>query len=126
MYKLIKKLCVAKGISPTKLCTEITGSKGNLPTWQKGNINPTSLIKIADYFEVSTDYLLGRTDEPKMVNSHLIKTGDIGDNSNNNNNSINISEQKKLDEMSEELLKKFSKLSFDEKLDIFNYIKNKE
>lgn len=63
MYELIKKLCAEKGISPTKLCTEITGSKGNLPTWQKGNINPTSLTKIADYFDVSVDYLLGRTDE---------------------------------------------------------------
>lgn len=64
MYELIKQLCNSKGISPTKLCIEITGSKGNLPTWQKGNINPTSLIKIADYFGVSTDYLLGRTDNP--------------------------------------------------------------
>lgn len=85
-----------------------------------------SVAKIADYLKVSVDYLLGRTDEPKPINGNSIRTGDIGDNSNNNNNSINISQQKKLDEMSEELLKKFSKLSFDEKLDVFNYIKNKE
>lgn len=64
MYELIKKLCATKGISPTKLCIEITGSKGNLPTWQKGNINPVSLVKLANYFNVSTDYLLGRTDIP--------------------------------------------------------------
>ena len=61
MYELIEKLCKGNGTSPTKLCTEITGSRGNLPTWQKGNINPASLVKIADYFNVSVDYLLGRT-----------------------------------------------------------------
>ncbi len=25
-----------------------------------------SLVKLADYFDVSVDYLLGRTDKPKM------------------------------------------------------------
>ena len=91
MYELIKKLCIEKGISPTKLCTEITGSKGNLPTWQKGNINPKSLIKIADYFSVSVDYLLGRTDEPKATGGHSIKIEDIhGDHSANVNIGENI------------------------------------
>ena len=27
--------------------------------------NLANLMKLADYFDVSTDYLLGRTDEPK-------------------------------------------------------------
>ena len=78
MYELIKKLCATKGISPTKLCTEITGSKGNLPTWQKGNINPVSLTKIADYFDVSVDYLLGRTDtpNPSTENNNVILSND--------------------------------------------------
>lgn len=77
IYELIESLCKRKGTSPTKLCTEITGSRGNLPTWQKGNINPISLVKIADYFEVSADYLLGRTNAPEINNGNSIKTGDI-------------------------------------------------
>jgi transcriptional regulator with XRE-family HTH domain len=60
MYKLLLELCKKKGISITSLCLEITGSSGNLNTWKKGNINPMALSKIADYFQVSTDYLLGR------------------------------------------------------------------
>ena len=77
MYDLIERLCKENGTSPTKLCTEITGSRGNLPTWQKGNINPISLVKIADYFHISVDYLLGRTENT----SNIIHTGDItGDN----------------------------------------------
>lgn len=81
-----------------------------------------SLAKIADVLGVSVDYLLGRTDEPE---NNINVTGNTQNNI-HGSNSINISEQKKLDEMSAELLKKFSKLSFDEKIDVFNYIKNKE
>ena len=64
MYELIKSLCIKNGISITYLCEHVTGSKGNLQTWKKDNIKPTSLKKIADYFDVSVDYLLGRTDNP--------------------------------------------------------------
>ncbi len=76
MYELIKKLCATKGISPTKLCTEITGSRGNLPTWKKGNINPVSLTKIADYFDVSVDYLLGRTSIPNLKLNKIVLSSD--------------------------------------------------
>lgn len=60
MVERIKKLCEEKGISWTALCVELTGSKGNLATWNKGNIRTDHLAKIADYFNVSVDYLLGR------------------------------------------------------------------
>lgn len=46
-----KKLSEATGISP-----------GNISDWKKGRSKPTAeaLSLIADYFEVSIDYLLGR------------------------------------------------------------------
>ena len=36
--------------------------------YEYGERNPTSdiLIKLADYFDVSLDYLVGRTDNPKI------------------------------------------------------------
>ncbi|MCL2698227.1 MAG: helix-turn-helix domain-containing protein [Oscillospiraceae bacterium] len=36
--------------------------------WKSGERQPAkdSLIKLADYFDVSVDYLLGRTDNPKV------------------------------------------------------------
>ena len=45
MYELIKSLCIKNGISITYLCEHVTGSKGNLQTWKKDNIKPTSLKK---------------------------------------------------------------------------------
>jgi transcriptional regulator with XRE-family HTH domain len=64
IYERIKSLCNANGTSPTALCERLTGSKGNLPTWKKGNIRSEYLVTIAKEFNVSTDYLLGKTDTP--------------------------------------------------------------
>ncbi len=122
MYELLEKMCREKGITITKLCVDITGSKGNLATWKKGNINPTSLVKIADFFGVSTDFLLGRT---KVTGTQAINNNGMVEISGTQANVINNSKQS-LDEMSTELLKRFNSLSFDEKLDVFNYIKDKK
>lgn len=50
----------------TQLAQAIGASQGNISDWKKGRSFPKSdvLAKIADYFDVSTDYLLGRTDDP--------------------------------------------------------------
>ncbi len=111
----IKELLELSGIKNINAISEL--SKGQ-------HMSCISLGNIANVLDVSTDYLLGRTDKPNTINAD-IKTGNIGDNCNNNNNSINISGQRKLDEMSEELLKRFNELPFDEKLEVFNYIKNR-
>lgn len=67
-YDRIKKLCKDNGTNITKLCIEITGSNGNSTTWKKGNIRNDYLIKIAEKFNVSTDYLLCKTDDPTPPN----------------------------------------------------------
>ncbi len=53
------------GISKNKLLTDIGINKNALVDWEKRNTIPSGDIvsKIADYFHVSADYLLGRTDE---------------------------------------------------------------
>lgn len=54
-------LCNQRGISPTKLCEILNLSNATAVRWKKGSIpQDTTLIKIADYFNVSTDYLLGK------------------------------------------------------------------
>lgn len=118
IYKIIDSLCKKYGISATKLCTNVTGSKGNLPTWQKGSINAQSLIKIADYFNCSVDYLLGRTDKPELE-AEVIK-----DNHDNHVFGVNavelpvtiVSPETQLDENQKELLTRFSHLKYKDKL----------
>ena len=59
---LIKK----KGITKNKLLTDLGLSKNSFIKWGKRGSIPSSetLLKIAKYFDVSTDYLLGNTDDP--------------------------------------------------------------
>lgn len=48
---------------------EIGLKRGCIANWRldRGNPSADALTKIADYFNVSVDYLLGRTDEPTQL-----------------------------------------------------------
>lgn len=58
----IKTLRLAKGISQVDLAVMLNVSKQSVSNWENDNIQPSidMLIRLADIFNVSTDYLLGR------------------------------------------------------------------
>ena len=64
----LKEIRKSKGISQTKLAMELHTSQNTISRYETGDHEPgiTELIKIADYFNVSIDYLLERTDNPIM------------------------------------------------------------
>ena len=51
-----------------QLGKEIESTRGTIGNFENGNKKPSldMLIKLADYFNVSIDYLIGRTDDPKL------------------------------------------------------------
>ncbi|MBQ7924559.1 MAG: helix-turn-helix transcriptional regulator [Clostridia bacterium] len=53
-----------KGISQAKLAKQLEVSFSVVCYWETDRSEPTApnLVKLADYFSVSVDYLLGRTD----------------------------------------------------------------
>ncbi len=62
LFELMKE----RGISSKKLSDDTKISTGNISDWKSGRSQP-SLDKmriVADYFDVSIDYLMGRTDNP--------------------------------------------------------------
>lgn len=61
----LKELREEKGLTQTEVATAIGGSQSNLAKWEKEKVEPTAdaICKLADFFNVSTDYLLGRSDE---------------------------------------------------------------
>ena len=65
-FDKIKELCQKQGISLNQLEDKLNFST-NLYSMKKGNPKADNLQKIADYFNVSIDYLLGRTDNPKIA-----------------------------------------------------------
>lgn len=63
-YENLKKLCSQKGITVTVLCNELGFSSGNMSRWKNGAApGSRSIAKIADYFNISVDYLLGTEKE---------------------------------------------------------------
>lgn len=67
-YDLYCALCKQKNVKPTRAAIEIGLSKGLPSTWKKSGTTPQreQLIKIAEYFEVSVDYLLGKEKSPAI------------------------------------------------------------
>ncbi|MEY9980357.1 helix-turn-helix domain-containing protein [Lysinibacillus sp. RC79] len=65
LVKRIKLLCDERKVTFAEVEREINISNGQIRRWD--NVSPKSetLQKVADYFDVSTDYLLGRTDEKR-------------------------------------------------------------
>ena len=60
----LNDLCKSKGISKRKLEQDAGLGTGSTSKWSQFMPNQTSLKKVADYFGVSVDYLLGDTDDP--------------------------------------------------------------
>ena len=64
----LKEIRKSKGISQLQLALELNTNQNTISRYETGEREPgiAELIKIADYFDVSVDYLLERTDNPKM------------------------------------------------------------
>lgn len=118
MYEIINELCKKNNISITKLCEMITNSSGNLATWKKGYMRSDYLQKVAEYFNVSVDYLLGRTQEP---NSQYYNIGNNNLN-NNGNGTINNGTAIQQSDITAEMIEKFNSLCFESKVKVINLI----
>lgn len=70
-YEKFLYLCHDKGISPTKFLTKYLGmSSGNLTKWKDGATPKANTIKkIASYFDVSSDFLIGEEQKNKPTDT---------------------------------------------------------
>ncbi|WP_242145854.1 MULTISPECIES: helix-turn-helix domain-containing protein [unclassified Bacillus cereus group] len=60
-FNRIKELADKKGISLSELAIQLNMGENSLYKWKTQKPTVDKLQKVADYFDVSTDYLLGRT-----------------------------------------------------------------
>lgn len=65
-FERIKSLAKSRGYSIAKLEENLGLSKNAIYAIKRNQPSAERLQEIADYFNVSTDYLLGRTDNPKL------------------------------------------------------------
>jgi transcriptional regulator with XRE-family HTH domain len=72
-YDTLKKLCEEKNISPSKAATECGISRSTVTWWKQHKTSPNSeqVSKLAEYFGVSTDYLLGNDQKEKPAQNNV-------------------------------------------------------
>ena len=68
MYRRIRDLREDRDLTQSKMGEILCCSQRVYSNYERGDIDiPTGiLIKLVNYYDVSVDYLLGRTDNPKM------------------------------------------------------------
>lgn len=66
-FERIKELAKSRGISLGSLEEKLGLSRNSIYTIKNKKPSAERLQLIADYFQVSTDYLLGRTDNPAIA-----------------------------------------------------------
>ena len=71
-FEIVKDLCEKQGISLNTLEDKLKLGKNSLYGLKRNQPSAERLQQIADYFNVSTDYLLGRTDNPSIANRDTI------------------------------------------------------
>lgn len=76
----IKELRQALGIRQVDMASDFGISQSTLSTWEGGRYEPdlATVTKLADYFGVSIDYLVGRTSNPKTANEIADRLGILG------------------------------------------------
>lgn len=65
----LKELRIQRGITQLKLAMDLGLNQNSVSRYESGlrEADYATLILFADYFQVSLDYLLERTDNPQML-----------------------------------------------------------
>lgn len=80
LAEIIKELCKSRGTSVSKMLSECGIRKSLIYDLEKRDWTPSISVaeQIANYFDCSVDYLLGRTDSPEITYNNHALSGDGG------------------------------------------------
>ncbi len=75
-WDVLVSLCNENKTSPSSVCKELGLSNSASVRWKKGTIpQDRTLQRIADFFDVTVDYLLGKEEKPAVANGEVIFLG---------------------------------------------------
>ena len=70
-WNIFYALCESHGTTPNAVCKKLKLSNATATHWKNGTIpRGDILLNIADYFNCSVDYLLGRTNQSHVINEN--------------------------------------------------------
>ena len=102
-----------KGVTLKEISEKLDITVPNLSYYMKGREpNYDILIKIADYFNVTTDWLIGHTDEKNTVQGSIISEIE---------KQLNLNDEKKLSDKARELFLKHQYSLYDTMVDIYSF-----
>lgn len=113
-------LCNNKNTKPNPVGKVIGVASSTISQWKNGSIpNGETLIKLADYFDCSVDYLLGRTNEQNI-------SANYSNNNITNSNNVSLGENSPVynrsDEISSEIAKIVSSLDMRQQTELLSII----
>ena len=73
-FEKVRELAKKQGLSLNQVEEKLGYSKNTLYSLKRQKVSSERLQEIADYFNVSTDYLLGRTDNPAIANDDKVNS----------------------------------------------------
>lgn len=119
-WEIFNNLCKSAGKKPTPLMKEIGIAPGVVTQWKNGGLpSGSNLIELANYFGVSVDYLLGRTNSEAINNSINNQAQTF---QGNQTNVISTESSSKADSVTAKFLEIFSNLDFQDQLDTMNFV----
>ena len=69
----LKTLRLEAKLTQKEISNQLKISQSTYSDWEKGKMKPKNIQQIADFFNVSTDYLLGNTDNKKALSFDDLK-----------------------------------------------------
>lgn len=74
----LKELRISHSLTQVDFAQKLSVTKQTVSNWENNNIQPSidMLVKIADYFNISTDFLLGR-ETTMQINVEGLSTDEI-------------------------------------------------
>ncbi|MBR0596954.1 helix-turn-helix domain-containing protein [Sinanaerobacter chloroacetimidivorans] len=75
-FTKIKKLCEQKSLSIAQLERELDFGEGTISKWRISSPSTDRLLAVAEFFDVSLDYLTGRSESTK-TSDDILQDSDI-------------------------------------------------
>lgn len=70
----VKELCKSRGITVKRLEEKLEIPNNTIYQWKRIAPSLDKIQKVADFFDVSLDYLLGRTDQKNLPEDNTVHT----------------------------------------------------